>query len=525
MTSWTGSLRIATFVVAALLAVMPWASSRAQAGGAERALHGLEPAARARPLDLGDPAQQRAYHDLLRQAGVKQDSPLFQWSGSNRRPATTDERALASKQVFTLLGFGSDDAGASVSSGALYASDADIYKITLTLLVTDSDGAVVTSGTTEVTDRPSAILDAPKGDNPQRKPLNALATASVLYKDGSHEVYYVSGDAASYPTKVDNQAPALNGAAAGNTDVQVCINRATAAGAPAPACNFVLASIDTPPALQLPVIGSAVFDGDIDVDGTGKPSNASAMLVMLAPDGTSPCLFAELGDAFFNDPGTKVDGKTLSWSFDPLRFDNGCAIAAGAYTFALAISVNVQGKPAWATVSSAVDGDTVTAREIPSVQVVAGCIAKGTKVTLAVGGTRAVEQVKVGDKLKSEGGSLTVAAIASGARNESVTLTLASGQSVQVSTIHAFPTRRGIVQAQELRLGDELTINGGTSRVTRIVAQVLPTPLEVYDLVLTPAKVSQTQGSTYYAGGILVGDGAMKAAVAKAKSEAKEQRP
>lgn len=522
MTLWKGSLRVVTFAVAALLAMAPWASSQAQ--GAKN-LQGLQPATRARSLDLDDPAQQRIYRDLLRRAGVKEDSPLYRWTGSHRRPSAGDGSKVSGNQVFTLLGFGSDDAGESVSSGALYASDADVYKITLTLLVTDSDGAVVTSGTTEVTDRPSAVLNAPKGPNPQRMPLNALATASVLYKDGSHEVYYVSGDAASYPSKVDNQAPALNSAAPGNTDVQVCINRATAVGAPAPACNFVLAAVDSPPALQLPVMGSAVFDGNIDVDGTGKPSNASATLVMLAPDGSSPCRIAELGAAFFNDPGTKVDGKTLSWSFDPLRFDNGCAIAAGAYSFSLAISVSVHGKPAWATVSSAIDGDTITTREIPPVQVVAGCIAKGTKVTLATGATRVVEQVKAGDKLKSQGDNLTVAAIASGAREESVTLTLASGQSVQVSTIHAIPTQRGIVQAQDLRLGDELTTGSGTSRVTRIVAQVLPTPLQVYDLVLTPAQVSQTQGSTYYAGGILVGDGAMKAALGKAKSEAKEQHP
>ncbi|UYB54251.1 hypothetical protein OCJ37_10110 [Xanthomonas sp. AM6] len=522
MTPWKGSLRVVTVAVAALLAVAPWASSQAYAANNRS---GLEAAPRARPLDLDDPAKRRIYHDLLRRAGVKEDSPLYQWSGSNRRTPVADESKASSSQVFTLLGFGSDDAGESVSSGALYASNADVYKITLTLLVTDSDGTVVTSGTTEVTDRPSAVLNAPKGANPQRMPLNALASASVLYKDGSHQVYYVSGDTASYPTKVDNRAPALNSAAPGNTDVQVCIDRATAVGAPAPACNFVLAAVDSPSALRLPVIGSTLFDGDIDVDGTGKPSNASATLVMLAPDGSSPCRFVELGEDFFSDPGTKVDRKTLSWSFDPLRFDNGCAIAAGAYSFSLVISVSVQGKPAWATVSSVVDGDTVTTREIPSVQVVAGCLAKGSKVTLATGATRVVEQLKVRDKLKSQGGNLTLAAIASGTREESVTLTLASGQSVQVSTSHAIPTQRGIVQAQDVRLGDELTISSGTSRVTRIVAQLLPTPLQVYDLVLTPAQVSQTQGSTYYAGGILVGDGAMKAALTKAKSEAKEQHP
>ncbi|MCC4590255.1 hypothetical protein LL974_03790 [Xanthomonas campestris pv. cannae] len=522
MTAWKGSARVAAVVVAALLAVAPWAASRASAATNHG---GLEPAARARALDLDDPAKRRAYHDILRRAGVKQDSPLYQWTGANRRALAADAGESASDQVFTLLGFGSDDAGQSVSSGALYASNADIYKITLTLLVTDPEGKVVTSGAVEVTDRPSAVLNAPKGDNPQRMPLDALATASVLYKDGSHAVYYVSGDAASYPTKLDNLAPALNSAAPSNTEVQVCVNRATAAGAPAPACNFVLATVDAVPALQMPVIGSALFDGDIDVDGTGKPSKASATLVMLAADGVSPCRFAELGEAFFRDPGTKVDGKKLSWSFDPLRLDNGCAIAAGAYSFSLVIAVSVQGKRAWATVSSAVQGDTVSTRTIPPVQVVAGCIAKGSKVTLATGTTRAVEQLKVGDRLKSQGGDLAVAAIASGTRDASVTLTLASGQSVQVSTSHAIPTQRGIVQAQDLRLGDVLTTGSGPSGVTRIVAQVLFTPIQVYDLVLTPAKVAQTQGSTYFAGGIMVGDGAMKAALAKAKSQATEQHP
>lgn len=525
--------RAAALALATLLAMAPWAPSKAQADAAAMESGRLEPAPRARLLDLDDPLQQRAYRDHLRHAGVAADSPLYQWTGAGQRRAgmnlgsrnESSRNQATRNQVLTLLGFGSDDAGKTVSSGALYVSDDDVYKITLTLMVTGPGGAVVASGTTEVTESPSAVVNVSGGENPEQRPLNALATASVLYSDGSHDVYYASGDVAGYPTRVENQAPALNAAAPDNTDVQVCINRATAAGAPAPACNFVLAAIDSPPPLQLPVAGSAVFDGDIDVDGSGKPSNASATLVMLAPDGTASCRIAQLDDAFFDDPGTRVEGDTLSWSFDPLRFDNGCAIATGAYDFSLVVSVRVQGRPAWATVSSQIDEDTITAREIPPVQVVAGCIAKGTRVTLASGVARAVEQLKAGDRVQSEGGDLEIAAIASGMREASVTLTLAGGQSVQVSTIHAIPTQRGIVQAQELRLGDELTTSSGTSPVTRIVAEVLPEPLQVYDLVLTPARVSPKQGSTYFAGGILVGDGAMKAALAEAKAEAKEQHP
>lgn len=493
-------------------------------GGKALALRRLMRATQPRLLDLGDSKQRRAYHEALRLAGIASDSPLYRWSNASSKKASPQAPSSGGAQVFTLLGFASDDAGKTVSSGALYASDAPVHTITLTLVVTDPDGDVVAGGGSQ-SSGPSAVVNTDQGENPEVQPLTAVATASVLYQDGSHQVYYVSGDAVRYPTRVDNQAPALNASAPANKDVLVCINRATAPGAPAPACNYVLASTDPTPPLQLPVAGSALFDADIDVDGAGKPRNASAKLMMLAPNGAASCPFTELGDAFFDDPGTQVDGKTLRWSLSPLRFDSRCPIAAGGYSFSLVISVSVGGAPAWATVSGAIPADSVTAREVPPVEIVAGCLAKGTLVTLASGMTRPVEQIKAGDKLKSDSANLTVAAVASGVREASVTLTLADGKTLQVSTTHAIPTQRGIVQAQELRLGDTLTVRGGSSRVTRLLIEVLTAPLEVYDLVLTPATVSQTQGSTYYAGGILVGDGAMKAALANAKSEAKEQHP
>lgn len=521
MTIWTLRLWALPLIAASLTA---GGSPPVAAAPGAQGTAGLTPAPVARRLNLEDPEERRLYQDVLRRAGVAQGNPLYGWGTTPTTGKKSKAKGAAPQQVFTLLGFGSDDAGRHVSSGALYATDADVYKITLTLVVTDADDNVVTRGLIDVTDRQSVVVNTPTGPNPEGGEINAVAVASVLYRDGTPEVFYVNGEAASYPTKVTQQAPARDAGGSTRNDVQICINRATAKDAPEPRCTAVLASAEQVPSLQLPVIGSAVFGGDIDVDAQGRPDKASASLVMVAPDGTPACHIAALGDAFFADPETKVAGDTLSWAFNPLHFE-GCPIAAGPYSFSLALQVNVQGKPAWVSASSAIEHSTVTARAVPPVQVTAGCLAKGTAVALAKGGTLPVEEVKAGDTLAGESGGLVVAAVASGTRTQSLTLTLATGQRIEMSMIHPVATHRGIVQAQDLKLGDEVTTREGRSRVASILAQELPAPLQVYDLVLTPARGSKTQGSTFYAGGILVGDAALKAGLVNAGSPAQEQRP
>jgi hypothetical protein len=486
------------------------------------------PTAKARLLNLDDPATQKAYHEMLKQAGAKPSSHarLYQLTGKGARPAS--KGAVEAEPVFALLGFATDDAGANVASSAVIATRDKTHSITLTLVITDALGKVLTSAMKDDKTGPSSVaVTTDPAVNTTKGDLTAVGTASVVYADGSFQVYYVAGEAESYPTAVANVAPMINPAAPRNKAVQVCINRATAAGAPPEACNYVLASTADIPDVQLPVAGSATYAGAIDVGARGKPKDATATLMIVDPRSNAACQYVDLGEAFFDDPSVKVDGSTLSWSLDPAKFAESCPIADVPYLFALSIQVSVQGKQAWATVTNAVTTSTLTTLAIPAVRLVAGCVAKGTRVSLADGTARAVEMLKVGDRLKSQNGDLAIAAIAAGTRSEAVTLTLEGGDSLQASLIHPVPTARGVIQAQDLRLGDGVTTLDGASKVNKIVAEILARPIEVYDLVLTPAQVSSEQGSTFYAGGILVGDGAMKATLvsAKAKGTTKEHQP
>ncbi|HZI03037.1 MAG TPA: Hint domain-containing protein, partial [Archangium sp.] len=138
-----------------------------------------------------------------------------------------------------------------------------------------------------------------------------------------------------------------------------------------------------------------------------------------------------------------------------------------------------------------------------------GCLAEGTRVTRADGKSVPVEQVKVGEKLLTQGRGLTVTSVTRGGEsNPLVKLRDEQGREVRVTETHPMVTlARGVVQAGELKVGDAVLTRTGARKL--VAVERVPYGGLVYNFALgTPEELAGLgpEARTLYADGFLVGD-------------------
>ncbi|AKJ08196.1 intein [Archangium gephyra] len=151
-----------------------------------------------------------------------------------------------------------------------------------------------------------------------------------------------------------------------------------------------------------------------------------------------------------------------------------------------------------------------------------GCLAEGTRVTRADGRSVPVEQVKVGEKLLTQGAGrgLTVTSVTRGGEsNPLVKLRDEQGREVRVTQTHPMVTAaRGVVQASELKVGDAVLTRTGAR--TLVAVERVPYAGPVYNFALgTPEELAGLgpEARTLYADGFLVGDSQLQEALEKAR--------
>ncbi|HEX5749863.1 MAG TPA: Hint domain-containing protein [Archangium sp.] len=151
-----------------------------------------------------------------------------------------------------------------------------------------------------------------------------------------------------------------------------------------------------------------------------------------------------------------------------------------------------------------------------------GCLAEGTRVTRADGRSVRVEQVKVGEKLLTQGTgrALTVTSVTRGGESQPlVKLRDEQGREVRVTQTHPLVTAaRGVVQASELKVGDAVLTRTGARKL--VAVERVPYAGAVYNFALgTPEELAGLgpEASTLYAGGFLVGDSQLQESLEKAR--------
>jgi hypothetical protein len=150
----------------------------------------------------------------------------------------------------------------------------------------------------------------------------------------------------------------------------------------------------------------------------------------------------------------------------------------------------------------------------PSIDIRNSCFAEDTQVLMADGSTKAIQDVREGDKVISDGHGtvLTVTGLGRGAeRGKLFQLHTDKGHKVSVTSKHPVLTPRGSTAADSIRVGDKVLTREGEALVTAV--RRVPSKGMVYNLAVgTPEELEKVGGkaSTLFAGGLLMGDQRMQ---------------
>lgn len=133
---------------------------------------------------------------------------------------------------------------------------------------------------------------------------------------------------------------------------------------------------------------------------------------------------------------------------------------------------------------------------IPQITIKWGCLAEGTEILMADGTQKIVENIRIGDLVKTDGGIVKVTNMWSGKEEECLLVRADNGRELIMTKSHPVLTAEGWKQAGELICGDVLKTESGGAAVCEI--ERVPKTVTVYN--------PETGGKIIYANGFAVGD-------------------
>lgn len=135
-----------------------------------------------------------------------------------------------------------------------------------------------------------------------------------------------------------------------------------------------------------------------------------------------------------------------------------------------------------------------------------GNIVEGTKVTMADGSEKTIENIRVGDILKGQPNNPTVTATSMGlSTHPLIRIQTSSGTGLTLSQDHPVLTPNGVVSANHLKLGMSIYTQQGVYDITSLVNSAYAG--NVYSLHTGNGFGAS---SNFYANGILVGVSEMR---------------
>lgn len=125
------------------------------------------------------------------------------------------------------------------------------------------------------------------------------------------------------------------------------------------------------------------------------------------------------------------------------------------------------------------------------------CLAGNTRVSMADGSTRLIDQLMPGDIVATDAGAARIADVISGAEDELLHIETEGGARLLATLSHPVFTADGVKRSQDLFSGDRIRMKEGFD-VVRCVS-VEPYHDMVYNLIFGEER-------SFYADGFLVGD-------------------
>ncbi|WP_143310342.1 Hint domain-containing protein [Chitinophaga vietnamensis] len=292
-----------------------------------------------------------------------------------------------------------------------------------------------------------------------------------------------------------------NAPCADTSIITVCMTRKT------PACTYCFGGLA--PNFMFPLQGRIVYNGKVNVDGNGKPNSGAFYNITVArlPVGGG-CAGIPIGGNFWDY--VTVKDSVLSWNVPTAQFQNSCLASGDQVLFQLTIFVKVGNQPAFATITNAASATPPTLK-IPPMQIVSGCLAKGTNITMDGGKVMKIEDVPMQGKVMASPGKPAYCVEYNTTGHEPhpmIRVIDDKGHNLLVTQDHPMAIPGGIVQAAQLKVKDKILTDKGEASIVSLNQEKYSG--EVWNLALTRCDKNQEapgkNNALFYANGILVGD-------------------
>ncbi|MEM9544899.1 MAG: Hint domain-containing protein [Bacteroidota bacterium] len=287
-------------------------------------------------------------------------------------------------------------------------------------------------------------------------------------------------------------------------------------------CNYGWGGTKYPPYLTLEIAGSITFDHPIK--NVGGAAQGLMRLYLEVMNGGCPLAYAGIKGTVPLPANFKINddnSKILDYCFTSAEFPNdGCLTTwRGDVNLNLEVWVELIVDGTGSNIGSATVSSSACAgigepwcAAMPTIQVVQGCLANGTQITMADGSKRNIENFNgMGSEevLAGDGSSHTVSANTVGVEFIPMyEINTDNGKSVLMSSKHAVPTARGVVLAKHLKVGDELTTMANGEPVAAKISSIdrVEYTDEVHNLITGTVAEGEAGTTTMYANDVLVGD-------------------
>jgi len=245
-----------------------------------------------------------------------------------------------------------------------------------------------------------------------------------------------------------------------------------------------------------------------------KPASGGGQQIIL-PAGQKLIDFMTVGPATqlnFNMPsgpnrgdgGTPATFGSAPWSSDTVIYFHFQAAVKTATSGTDFVFANVVSRDQADT--DPVDGTLY----IKPLQFVWHCLTKGTQIRMADGTSCAIENITGGERVTVDASGNTLTVVATIAQNKDghvLCVSTKDGGQVNLTKEHPLVGPNGVVQAEDLKPGDEVYTENGVSPVTSITRKKFSGGIFNVSLGVEEERNKITEnGTTLIAGGILVGD-------------------
>ncbi|UXY08908.1 hypothetical protein N7922_13495 [Kosakonia sp. ML.JS2a] len=469
-------------------------------------------------IDANDPLLVRFYAIQLALAGITPNNyPAFsrQWNDATRFKSSAGSLDQASVNgavpVYSIVDINSLD-GRNYTADALGSLPTQATNVTQTLGLFDSDANSV--GAVNYTKSYINAADCHIQANgvysrsPQENTENVAVIYTFAQTINQQTVFGAEVIASqSYPKEIINTSPTD---LKHNSQIKICLTRESTD------CDYWH---DYNGVVSVPIKGQVTYLNNIDMSG-GRPVNAwNAIYLIRTRAGGDP--ITPLSDVnVFNSPKTQINGNSISWDLDWLRFKTVDFQSGENVYYIFKMGVSAGGKNVASFITNAPKNVLPEQRflntfTIKPMQIVYGCLAKGTHITMQDGSQKNIESIVSGEwVLSQQQRYLRVEDVIRGNESDCRVIHFTSqhgAQSLTTSAGHPICTTSGIMLAKELTSQHRLITHEGESAIDAI--ETTTDEQVVYNLHLStddPLADGLEGRSTLYANGVLVGDSQMQ---------------